>query len=302
MYAPIVIFEFNRLDSLKGCIDSLLTNNEAKESNLIVYVDGPRTFIKGESEKVDEVREFVRGIKGFKSLETHFALDNKRLGPSIITGVTDVINRYGRAIVIEDDLIVSCNLLAFMNYGLEKYENDPKVWSVCGYSNKICVPKNYEYDAYFCTRSSSWGWATWKDRWNSCDWRLTDWSSVDRNRHLFNQWGGSDCFRMLRGWKEGRNQSWAIRFCYNQFVHNAISLFPITSKISNEGFDGRGTNCRFYNRFKYVFDDIGQKTFLFPEEIVVNQQIRKEVIRYHSIKLRIYSRIMNFLYKYIKLR
>lgn len=41
-YAPIVVFAFNRLDVLKACIDSLLSNSEVSESDLIVYVDGPR--------------------------------------------------------------------------------------------------------------------------------------------------------------------------------------------------------------------------------------------------------------------
>jgi len=297
MYAPIILFAFNRLNTLQLCVESLLKNTESSDSDLIVYVDGPRTNREGEAEKVTAVREFVKNIKGFKSLETHFPETNKGLGASIIAGVTEIINLYGSAIVIEDDLVVSSNFLAYMNAGLNKYGGVREVFSICGYSNKVRVPKGYDYDSYFCSRSSSWGWATWKDRWNSCDWRLDDWDSVSRNKKAFNHWGGSDCFGMLQGWKGGRNQSWAIRFCYNQFLQNAVSLFPIISKVDNEGFDGNGTNCTIYNRFKFVFDNSDNKSFNMPELVVVNTRLWRDAMKYHTISIRIYSKIMNLLYK-----
>lgn len=296
MYAPIVLFAFNRLEPLKACVASLLANSESAETDLVVFVDGPRANKEGEAEKVETVRRFVSGIKGFRSLETHFSQKNKKLGPSIIAGVTDVINRYGKAIVIEDDLIASRNLLAFMNKGLDKYESNKEVWSVCGYSNKVQIPHGYDFDAYFCSRSSSWGWATWKDRWLSCDWELKDWDAVERNAKAFNNWGGSDCFGMLNGWHEGKNQSWAIRFCYNQFVRNAVSLFPTMSKIDNEGFDGSGTNCKKFNRYKFEFDSEDNKDFRLPAEVIKNKKLYKEALKYYSIPIRIYSRLMNMYY------
>lgn len=296
MYAPIVLFAFNRLEPLKACVSSLLNNTEAAETDLIVFVDGPRATKEGESEKVEAVREFVRNIAGFKSLETHFSKKNKKLGPSIIAGVTDVINRYGKAIVIEDDLIASRNFLAFMNQGLDKYELNKEVWSVCGYSNKVHIPQGYDYDAYFCSRSSSWGWATWKDRWQLCDWELEEWNTVINSGKKFNRWGGSDCFGMLAGWHEGRNQSWAIRFCYNQFVQNAVSLFPAVSKIDNEGFDGSGTNCKKFNRYKFEFDSGDNKNFRLPAEVIKNKKLYNEALKYYSIPIRIYSRLMNMYY------
>ena len=299
MYAPIVLFAFNRLEPLKACLASLLNNSEAAETDLIVFVDGPRTTKEGEADKVEAVREFVNGITGFKTLETHFSEGNKGLGPSIIAGVTDVIRRYGKAIVIEDDLIASSNMLAYVNQGLDKYESNPKVFSISAYSNRVKAPKEYKYDAYFAPRSSSWGWATWNDRWLSCDWELKDWNGVEKNAKAFNQWGGSDCYGMLKGWKEGRNKSWAIRFCYNQFAQDKLSLFPLVSKIDNRGFDGSGTNCTVYNRFKFDFDETEMKEFRMPESFEMNPLLRKAAMKYHTIGIRAYSKIINTLYKII---
>lgn len=296
-FAPIIIFAFNRLTSLKNTIASVLQNTESSESDLFVFVDGARKYKEGEIEQVKAVQEYVKSISGFKSLTYTFSENNKGLGSSIISGVTEVIKMYGRAIVLEDDLILSRNCLSYMNSGLELYEKNKDVFSICGYTNKIKVPKNYTYDSYFCVRSSSWGWATWLDRWESVDWELKDWKRYENMKIDFNKWGGSDCFDMLRGWKEGRNKSWAIRFCFAQFQQNKLTLFPIISKINNEGFDGNGTNCKKYSRFKFIFDETDIKDLRFPKSIKVEPMILKSSLSYHSIYKRIWSRIMYVLYR-----
>ena len=296
-FAPIIIFAFNRLEPLKATVTSVLQNSEASESDLYIFVDGARPNKEGEAEKVKAVQDYVKTISGFKNVNLFFSETNRGLGPSIIAGVTEVINKYGSAIVLEDDLILSKNCLAFMNQGLDKYEHDKKVFSICGYSNKVKIPKRYEYDSYFCVRSSSWGWATWADRWNSVDWELKDWDNYQSLKSVFNKWGGSDCFGMLKGWKEGKNKSWAIRFCFAQFLHDKLSLFPIISKINNNGFDGDGTNCKKYSRFKFDFDNSESKEFKFPCKVEINPQLRKSALSYHSISKRIWSRIMYIVYR-----
>lgn len=295
-YAPIIIFAFNRVEAIKASVNSLLSNEEAAESDLYVYVDGPRTN-RGEEPLVQAVQNYVKSIKGFKNVYYNFSASNKGLGNSIIAGVSEIIEKYDKAIVVEDDLICSKNFLAFMNQGLDKYEKDNNVFSVCGYSNIIKLPQDYGYDAYFCVRSSSWGWATWKDRWNNVDWELKDWDACEKQRKAFNKWGGSDCFGMLKGWKEIRNKSWAIRFCYSQFVQKKVAIFPTISKIANEGFDGSGTNCKKYNRFKCVFDNTETKDFKWPTDTSIIKSIKNSAISYHSIPKRIYSKLMYMLNK-----
>ena len=97
-HAPIIIFAFNRLETLKRCVTSLQKNTEAKDSDLFVFVDGVRPNIQGEQEKIKSVREYVKTITGFRSLHYDFAKENQGLGNSIIHGVSTVINQYGTAI------------------------------------------------------------------------------------------------------------------------------------------------------------------------------------------------------------
>lgn len=292
MFAPVIIFAFNRPNALKNTVQSLLQNEEAKKSDLYIFVDGPRTNKPGESEKVHAVQMYANSIKGFKSVNCFFSIKNKGLGDSIIQGVTQIINKYGKAIVLEDDLVFASNFLAYMNQGLDKYKDEKQVFSICGYSNKVKIPKGYKYDTYFCTRSSSWGWGTWADRWNSVDWELKDWDKYSKLGKSFNKWGGSDCFRMLRSVKEGWGNSWAIRFCFSQFLQNKFSLFPIISKVKNNGFDGEGTNCKKWSRFKYEFDIDGTKNITYPDDININRQLYKSAMSYNTILIRLYSRLM----------
>ena len=293
--SPIIIFAFNRPKALAATITALLYNEQAKDSDLFIFVDGARNGNKDDRMKIEEIRTIIDGIMGFRSITVKFSEFNKGLGPSIISGVSDVLSRYDRVIVLEDDLIVQPNFLNFMNKALERYRNDKEVWSVCGYTNKVSFPKEYDKDAYFCTRSSSWGWGTWSDRWQSVDWTFSNWEEWIKYKKAFNRWGGSDCFGMLRGCKEGRNKSWAIRFCFAQFLQNKLSLFPVKSLVRNNGFDGEGTNCKKYSRFKFELMSSDLLEFNLPDKIEVDRNILKQVQYYNSIPLRVWSRIMYML-------
>ncbi|MDE6549311.1 MAG: glycosyl transferase [Muribaculaceae bacterium] len=290
--SPIIVFAFNRLVPFTATIESLLTNPEAKDSDLYIFVDGPREGREGEAETVASVRKYSESIKGFKTITLKFSDINRGLGPSIISGVSQVIERHGTAIVLEDDLIVQPNFLNFINEGLKTYRDNKNVWSICGYSNKVSISKDYPFDAYFSTRSSSWGWATWADRWQSVDWTFDLWDEWKKLAHKFNKWGGSDCFNMLADCRDGKNKSWAIRFCFNQFIQDKISLFPTKSLVINNGFDGSGTNCRRWSRFKYELMSSSKEKFLMPTKIVIDRHIHKSALKYHSIPIRVFSKIM----------
>ena len=278
-------------------MESLLQNTEAADSDLYVFVDGPRDHVPTDRDKVGAVQEYVKTIQGFKQVTCTFAEKNKGLGASVIAGVTQVIRQYGRAIVVEDDLYCGKNFLAYMNQGLERYADNKEVFSVCGYTNRVTRPEGYSYDAYACVRSSSWGWGTWSDRWDSVDWTLEDWSECEARAKDFNRWGGSDCYGMLRKWHKGKNQSWAIRFCYSQFVQGKVAIFPMVSKVINEGFNNQGTNCHGWSRFKSDFDASDNKVFQWPDEITIHSSLLHEALSYHTIRERLYSRVMNLFYR-----
>ena len=300
MLAPIVLFAFKRPELLRQTVESLLRNVEASKSDLYVYVDGPRQFKEGEKEKVESVQEYVISIKGFKSVQYTFSEANKGLAQSIITGTTEVLNKYGKVIVLEDDLILSSSFLQFMNEMLEKYESDERIMQVSGFGCKLSRLGNYPYDAYLNKRAQSWSWGTWKNRWESVDWDVRDYNVLLNSKRLqiaFNS-RGSDLFGMLKGYMEGRNNSWYIRFMYSMFKQHRFCLTPVKSLVNNEGFGADATNCFSYNRYKTDFEIEHSGGFYVPNYLETNNRIMNNAIRYWQIPYRVYGKFMNLLIKY----
>jgi len=296
-YAPIIIFAFNRLEPLKATVSSVLSNPEASESDLFIFVDGPRPNKEGEKDKVQSVQSFVKTISGFKSLTYYFSDRNKGLAGSIISGTTEVINKYGRVIVLEDDLYVSQSFLRFMNEMLGKFECVDKVMQISGYGTLLTHIGSYKYHAYLNLRARSWSWATWKNRWDTVDWDVKDYNQIKKSKKLqceFNK-GGSDLFGMLKGYFDHTNNSWYIRFDYSMHKQSKYSIQPVRSLVRNDGFGTNATHCSGYNRFKIDFEPIHEGDFLVPLNLEPNLSIIKNAIRFNSIPYRIYGKLISFL-------
>lgn len=286
---PVAVFAFNRPDAFRNTISALLRNPEAKDTDLYVFVDGPRN--EKDAALVAKTREAASGVSGFRSVRHFFSEKNKGLAPSIIEGVSRILDGSRTVIVLEDDLLVQPGFLCFMNAGLNRYADDPRVFSVCGYTNRIRIPADYPFDAHCCPRSSSWGWATWRDRWERVDWAPSS-EELRKNWIAFNHWGGSDCSKMLRDCQKGKHSSWAIRFCFAEFLAGGVSVFPNRSLVDNSaGFDGRGTHCRRYSRFRFDLDTSGKRTFSFPDSPRPDARIVRRSLWYHSLPLRAYSKL-----------
>ena len=102
-FAPLVLFTYKRLDTLQQTFAALKNNYLATETELHIFSDAAKT--REDELLVKEVRDFIKTIDGFKKVDIYNAEINKGLAKSIIDGVTTIINRYERVIVLEDDLI-----------------------------------------------------------------------------------------------------------------------------------------------------------------------------------------------------
>jgi hypothetical protein len=239
--APIIIFTYRR--KIDRLIETLLANKLSKRSELYIFSDGNKN--EKDFEDVQDVRTYLQTIKGFKNINIIESSINKGLANSIIDGVSKVMDKYTKVIVLEDDLIVSSDFLEYMNDALNFYENDNKIWSISAYAPKLQCLDTLKDDIYLSPRASSWGWATWKDRWEIIDWEVNDFVTlkVDKSlKHKFNL-GGNDMYKMLELQMLGKIDSWAIRWCYSQFRYNRYTIYPKKSKIINDGFnDNKGTH------------------------------------------------------------
>ncbi|MDU1277988.1 MULTISPECIES: glycosyltransferase [Clostridium] len=278
--APVVIFTFNRLDHTKRTIEALKENYLAQESELIIFSDGPRN--EQEKLKVNEVREFIKNINGFKRITVIESEINKGLANSVIDGVTEVINKYGKVIVLEDDLLTSKYFLEYMNNALELYKDRNDIWSISGYTPNIDIPNEYKDEVYLIRRGASWGWATWNDRWKLNDWDIKDYRIFKKNKKMIRKFNlaGSDMAPMLNDQMEGRINSWAIRWGYNQYKFNMWTVYPIRSYVSNIGTDLSGTHSS--KTKKYDVEIYNNKIDL-NIECNINKEIIKEFKRFYDL-------------------
>lgn len=295
--SPILLFVYKRLDTLENAVTALKQNSLAKESELFIFSDAAKT--PKDEKEINDVRSFIKKIDGFKNIYTFEANKNKGLAQSVIDGVSHVIKQYGKVIVLEDDLVTSPNFLSYMNQSLEFYQNNSKVFSVAGYTIPITLPADYKYDSYFLPRASSWGWATWKDRWDDVDWKVSTFAEFTKDKKqikAFNS-GGSDMYQMLKKQINGKLDSWAIRWCYHQFRQGSYTLFPVVSKIKNIGFSNMATNTYVFNRYDTKLDEEAKTNFLFPAKVEPNATLLSQFQSFYSLRTRAIGKIKTYLYR-----
>lgn len=278
MSAPVLLFVFNRPEHTRKTIEKLNSLPEVKNTKLFIFSDQAKK--EKDKELVAEVRNILDQYacnSNFAEVEIRKADTNKGLAASIIGGVTEIINKFGRVIVLEDDLEVAPDFLAYMNGALDYYKNKENIWAISGYTFPIKALENYEHDVYLSGRGCSWGWATWKDRWNTVDWMVSDYPFFKFNlkkRHEFAKWG-DDLPILLDAYIYGEIHSWAIRWCYEAFKQGKFTIYPVKSRVSNHGTDGSGTNfSHIENRYDTILNnEVKAIQFDMPE---INESIRKE--------------------------
>jgi len=242
-FSPIVLFVYNRLFHTKKTIEALVKNYGAKESDLIIYSDASKNT-EGKN-RVDNVRKYLKTIKGFKSVKIIERKENYGLAKSIISGVSEVVNKYGMVIVLEDDLVTSKYFLQYMNEALKVYYKENKVISVHAYVYPV---KQQMPETFLMRGADCWGWATWKRGW-----KLFESDAKKLKRELiknklvykFNMDGVSNYMQMLDDFIDGKNNSWAVRWHASAILNDKLTLYPGKSLIKNIGLDNSGINSSY---------------------------------------------------------
>ncbi|WP_051937771.1 glycosyltransferase [Ferriphaselus sp. R-1] len=245
--APIVVFAYRRPDHLRNTLESLKQCEGFSDSPVIVYCDGPRNA--AEVSLVEATRKVAKELLG-DGAEYHFSEENRGLSRSVITGVSETLERFGRAVVVEDDLELNPGFLRYMNEALDRYADEEQVFQISGYM--FDVPEfSKVQQAMFMPFTVSWGWGTWKRAWDHFDSNATGWEAVRTDavlRKRFNLEGVYDYATMLIRQMEGLRDSWAIRWYWAVFRENGLVLFPPVTLVSNKGFDGSGSHGRGWFR------------------------------------------------------
>lgn len=283
--APVVVFAYRRADKIRSCLEALEKNVEAERTAVFLYADGAKS--EKDRADVEKTREFIEQYAArhkFESFTVNCRESNMGLANSIITGVTEIMERYGKAIVVEDDLITSPDFLLYMNDALAYYENRKEVGEISAFTHPLKSLKTYEHDVYLTRKAECWGWATWKDRWRLADWEMRSYVAFRRgrqDREFEKLQRGIN--RMLKQQMEGKLDSWAVRWCYSLFVNDRLTVYPKISRTQNIGFDGSGVHCGKTDMYGgEINTDVRRCRF---ELLDVNRRLEKEAAEFEYVSL-----------------
>lgn len=280
VYAPVIVFAYNREMHIRSCIESLANCDSASDFDVIVYSDGYKN--DKDKDKVEAVRDYLFRIsdnKSFKSFRVIERNSNYGLAKSVINGVTETLENYESVIVVEDDLILSKDFLLYMNGALDYYSSIGRYGSISAYTYNLKGLRKYKKDVYVLRKGDCWGWATWRDRWQKVDWELKDFESYlnDKKRR-------KDFSRLELGLEsqliaqhKGTLDAWAARWIFHLYNNNLVTVYPTVCRAINRGFDGSGQNCGNY--------DISNKTLSVGthlckfEDLKINRRLEREIGR-----------------------
>jgi hypothetical protein len=291
---PIAVFAYNRPKHLQATLASLSRCKRLEDCNVTIFCDDAKSPEHDQAVQDTRMvaRDWVQPFGGEVIERDH----NLGLAHSIVMGVTQACEQYGKVIVVEDDLIVGPDFLHFMIEALDRYELEPKVCQISGYLFSIAV--NPRADAFFLPMTTTWGWATWARAWSLFDWnaagsghKLSD--PVVRSR--FNLGNSYPYAEMLQQRLAGQNDSWGILWWWAVFQAGGLVLYPRSSLVQNCGFDGTGTHCGKTRRFKAANSGdwtASRYPLVLSDRIETDSEIYHQVVEYLSAKQSLIARIL----------
>lgn len=277
--SPVVLFVYNRPWHTLQTLEALMQNTLSKESVLYIYADGPKENADAAMlDKIAETRRVIRNNKWCKDVIICEKAENFGLANSVIAGVREVIEKHGKIIVLEDDLVTSSSFLEYMNDGLDSFESQKEISSICAYwDSEVFVEENLNY--FVLNGGDCWGWATWKKSW---EYFIEDALTIKRRLEAEGKvdvfdYGGM--MKMLDGQIENKIDSWHIRWQGSLVLNGQKSIFPRISFINNIGNDGTGTHGNLSNNKMSLLNNYKIKLTESYNEMKTQQAVNEAKVR-----------------------
>ena len=289
--APLAFFAFNRPNHTRRALESISSNDEAKDSELFVFIDGPKT--SEDKKLIEEVKEVVTERPWCKRIEIFENQENLGCARQVVNVTTRCCKEFGRVIILEDDNFLSPYFLRFLNTALEKYENEERIMDVSGYMYPVGLRSN---SSSFMRGSGNWGWGTWQRAWQHFESDGEKLLQMIRRRNLeyeLNFHNSINQLRLLKRQIKGEVDTWDIQWYATSILRNGLTLYPVQSLTQNIGFDGTGTNT--YRSMKYDIELLLDPIESYPDVIEESKELLDATIKYfrkaNRLHIKLYERI-----------
>lgn len=242
---PVLIIAFNRPDRVDALIDRL---REIQPSKVYLAVDGPRTSVDADAEKVERVKQAARGIDWPCEVRTNFQLSNLGCGVGVSTAIGWFFANEERGIVLEDDVMPTLDFFPYCAELLERYQDDRRVFSISGCN---FVPPGELTDPAASYRFSAithvWGWAAWRRSWDAYEYDMANWRKrlplKQRWRAMGGNLGGFVYWTAVYDWMRfGHLDTWDYQFSLAQMAEGTLTATSNVNLVDNVGFDADATH------------------------------------------------------------
>jgi len=287
--APIGLSTYSRLEHLTKTVEALKRNTLASQSELYVFSDAPRP---GDEEAVAKVRSFIKNIDGFKNITILERKTNDRVFNNR-GGIRSLLEKYGKCIFLEEDIITAPGFLQFINDGLAIYKKREDIFAICGYTPPVQLEKCYKNDIYLSPRFSAWGFGTWKDRFDRIVMDRYEFKCFLMDKKQVKKYAknGEDLPRMLTREANGLIDALDAKILYTQSKYGLFTIAPTMSLTNNIGHDGTGIHCGTTRMFDTMLSNNYTK-LNFDNNIKPNKKIRKQLYYFRSgLALNFHERI-----------
>lgn len=260
-FAPVLLSVYNRVEHFRQCVTSLQQCEGARET--VVYISSDAAAKPEDEPKVQEIRQFISQITGFKEVIPVYSEINTK-GGIIKEAYSIVFKNYDRLIRSEDDNIFATSFLNFINYGLNKYEQSNNVFAICGYNFPNFDSKNYKSDSYFLKTFVAWGYGIWRNRYDLYSFFDKNTVIKDRTTLQLVKNNSDQLYFILMNDLYSLKSLGDARIGYYIYKNNLVSLFPVKSLVKNTGFDGSGKNCGIDGMYQNQSIDINFSPTIWP--------------------------------------
>lgn len=237
-YAPIVMISYNRPEMVELSINNVALANNASGHEVFMFIDGPRN--ENDRNKQDKIQQILESHRNqLPRLKIIRRDRNYGCRGNIVDAISHIISEYGKAIIIEDDILVSRTFLDYMDDALEFYRDDKSIWSINAYqSPNLRIPKDYPYDVYLDPVNMCWGWGTWKDRWDQVDFDMKDWTTARNDPDVIAKLNraGRQLLGLIELQAAGVLKTWDVQCAYHVVKNGLMSIEPKLQLSKNIGF------------------------------------------------------------------
>ena len=297
---PVAFIIFNRPDTTERVFAEIA---KAKPTKLLVVADGARTDKAGEAEKVAATRASIDRVDWDCEVLINYSDINMGCKRRVSSGIDWVFEQVEECIVLEDDCLPDPTFFRFCQELLERYRNDQRIGMISGDNFQFGNRRNDD-SYYFSKYVHIWGWATWRDRWQSSyDVEIKKWPAIRDGGWLEDILGNK---KEAASWKgvfertyKGEIDTWDFQWVFANWLEGRINVMPSVNLISNIGFGADATHTVGDSNVANL--PVDKIIFPMKHPVGVFRNLQADLFTFQqSFNMTLYKKIFSKLSSYLK--